>query len=310
MASAEGRSQLAAITHAGVISLSPFVPALGPVGGSLNRPPLALCQDLDRDADGVCMASVEPIDLDGGSSDPDGDLLARTLSPASPFGLGDHGVSLGVSDPVGASATCQARVRVVDRTSPSIAWSAPIVVGTDPGRCSAGPNIVAPTVEDNCGATVESTRGDGENLTARFLLGTTQIDWQAKDGSGLSASCAQTVRVEDREAPTIGNLRTDRAEIWPPNHTMANVTVSYDVLDNCVAHVCSLSVTSNEPENGLGDGATSPDWKIVDEHHVKLRAERSGNGSGRLYTIGVTCTDRAGLASSLSTTVNVPKNRK
>ena len=296
--------------YARVSSLSPFVLALGPVSGSVNRPPLALCQDVDRDADGVCMASVEPFDVDGGSSDPDGDFLIRTLSPASPFGLGDHGVSLGVFDPTGASATCQARVRVTDRTPPSIACSGPIVVGTDPGRCSAGPNIAAPMVEDNCGATLESTRSDGENLAARFLLGTTQIDWQAKDGSGLSSSCGQQVTVEDREPPTIGNLRADRAEIWPPSHKMVNVTVGYDVLDNCVAHVCALSVTSNEPQNGLGDGDTSPDWRIVDDHHVELRAERSGNGAGRVYTIGLTCTDRAGLASSLSTTVNVPKSRK
>ena len=42
--------------------------------------------------------------------------------------------------------------------------------------------------------------------------------------------------------------------------------------------------------DGTGDGDTSPDWEVIDAHHVLLRAERAGNGSGRIYTITVTVT--------------------
>ena len=42
------------------------------------------------------------------------------------------------------------------------------------------------------------------------------------------------------------------------------------------------------------DGNTAPDWEIVDSHHVRLRAERSGRGNGRVYTITITCTDGSG----------------
>ncbi len=69
--------------------------------------------------------------------------------------------------------------------------------------------------------------------------------------------------------------------------------------------VCSVAVTSNEPVNGTGDGDTSPDWVIVDSHHVQLRAERAGNGNGRVYTINVTCPTANG-----KTTVSVPKDKK
>ena len=54
-----------------------------------------------------------------------------------------------------------------------------------------------------------------------------------------------------------------------------------------------MSVSSNEPENGSGDGNTAHDWVIVDGHHVQLRAERSGHGTGRIYTLTVTCQDAA-----------------
>jgi hypothetical protein len=86
---------------------------------------------------------------------------------------------------------------------------------------------------------------------------------------------------------------------------MVDVTVNYDLTDNCGA-ACVLSVTSNEPINGLGDGDTSPDWRIVDAHNVQLRAERSGTGNGRTYTITLTCKDAAGNTTVKTTTVIVP----
>jgi hypothetical protein len=58
----------------------------------------------------------------------------------------------------------------------------------------------------------------------------------------------------------------------------AGHNVNYTVNDNCGMPACVLSVTSNEPINGTGDGDTAPDWEIVDAHHVRLRAERAGTG--------------------------------
>ncbi len=88
---------------------------------------------------------------------------------------------------------------------------------------------------------------------------------------------------------------------------MVNVTVSYDVTDNCPLPPgsCPLSVTSHEPVLGHGSGHTSPDWIVLDDHHVLLRAERMGNGNGRIYTITITCIDSGGVSSSDSVTVTV-----
>ena len=107
--------------------------------------------------------------------------------------------------------------------------------------------------------------------------------------------------------PAIGLLTASPNSLWPPNHKMVGVAVDYSVTDSCGPVTCSpLGVTSNEPVNGTGDGNTSPDWGTFDDHHVQLRAERAGGGSGRIYTVTATCENTLRLSSGRSTAVWVP----
>ena len=105
--------------------------------------------------------------------------------------------------------------------------------------------------------------------------------------------------------PTISGVSVSPNTLWPPNHKMVPVVVNYTVNDDCdPAPVCSLSVRDNEAE-GVGDGHASPDWIVVDAHDVDLRAERLGTGSGRVYTIAISCQNKLGLSSDATATVTV-----
>ena len=107
-------------------------------------------------------------------------------------------------------------------------------------------------------------------------------------------------------APVISETSATRALLWPPNHRMVDVRVDYTVTDPC-PNTCVLTVSSDEPVNDIGDGNTSPDWEVIDAHHVRLRAERAGPGDGRTYTINITCTnDTNQLSSTKTVTVLVP----
>jgi len=92
---------------------------------------------------------------------------------------------------------------------------------------------------------------------------------------------------------------------------MVPVSVSTSKSDNCdAAPVCKIiSVSSNEPIDGLGDGDTAPDWEITGNLTVNLRAERSGAGTGRVYTNTVQCTDASKNSSTKSVTVTVPHDQ-
>jgi hypothetical protein len=115
----------------------------------------------------------------------------------------------------------------------------------------------------------------------------------------------------DNEAPVITNVSVNPQDLGAPNHKMRDVHVSYTATDNCAGVVTtSLAVISNEPVNGTGDGDTAPDWEINGPHHLKLRAERSGQGNGRIYTITITATDAAGNSSASTANVYVSKGNK
>jgi uncharacterized repeat protein (TIGR01451 family) len=178
--------------------------------------------------------------------------------------------------------------------------------------------------------------GSGNNRTVTFPLLTSgqsetitfvaNVNCSVADGTAISNTAtvssftpdpdlannsATATTTASNPPPTITNATADPSSLWPPNHRMVNVTVSYDVTDNCALppDSCTLSVTSNEPVNGKGDGDTFPDWIVVDDHHVLLRAERAGNGNGRIYTITITCTDSGGNSSDEQVEVMVPHDR-
>jgi hypothetical protein len=93
------------------------------------------------------------------------------------------------------------------------------------------------------------------------------------------------------------------------------VTIQAHAADNSGHVILSASVVSNEPPQVDGSGNTIPDFTMpmIDQATgiitLQLRAERSGQGDGRIYTITVTATDQSGNATTADVNVVVPKNQ-
>jgi hypothetical protein len=109
-------------------------------------------------------------------------------------------------------------------------------------------------------------------------------------------------------APVIAGASATPNMLWPPNHKFVEVAIDYAVTNPC-PNTCVLTVSSNEPP--VDDKV--PEWIVVDAHHVELRAERLGDGNGRIYTITITitCTNDTNKKSSTQTvTVLVPHDQE
>jgi len=114
----------------------------------------------------------------------------------------------------------------------------------------------------------------------------------------------------DSTPPVIVSITPSARSLTPPDHKMVPVSFAVQATDLVdPSPVCDVvSVASNEPANGLGDGNTAADWSFVPGSlTVSLRAERSGTGSGRVYTVTIRCRDASGNAAFSTAEVAVPK---
>ena len=119
--------------------------------------------------------------------------------------------------------------------------------------------------------------------------------------------------VVDTTPPQL-TLSVSPSVIWPPDHKFVPVTITVTTSDVCDDHpaIRLVSITSNEAVDVTGSGNTSPDVQGAafgtDDRQFLLRAERSGQGSGRVYTITYEAKDGSGNATTSTVTVTVPKN--
>jgi uncharacterized repeat protein (TIGR01451 family) len=153
-------------------------------------------------------------------------------------------------------------------------------------------------------ATLSCSIPDGTALASAAMIASSTAD---PDGANNAAGAATTV---SNPAPAIAGASATPSRLLIPFHQLVPVTVNYTATDTCGPVTTALGVRSDEPVtgpitiHGLA-GLTSPDWQIVGPHRVRLRAERSLRGDGRVYTITITATDSAGGTSTHDVTVTV-----
>lgn len=114
----------------------------------------------------------------------------------------------------------------------------------------------------------------------------------------------------DDRAPVLKQLRASPNVLWPPDHQMVRVDLHPDASDPCTPLAYGIvSVTSNQPVNGTGDGDTAPDWEITGPLALRLRAERAGDSGTRIYTVTLRIADGVGNEALEPVRVRVPHDQ-
>jgi hypothetical protein len=158
--------------------------------------------------------------------------------------------------------------------------------------------------------------GSGATLSVGLSLGSHAITLVVTDRAGQPGIATTTVVVRDTLPPSL-TLHTDTGTLWPPNHSLVPVNVTWVVVDACdpAPGVQLISLTSSEPDDTAGgtDGATTGDIRGASvgtaDTAFFLRAERDGQGSGRVYTFTYGARDASGNPTTAVLTVTVPHDQ-
>jgi hypothetical protein len=158
---------------------------------------------------------------------------------------------------------------------------------------------------------------EGEVVRGAFKKGMTTVTLRVTDSEGEMDEDEVVINVVDTTPPRFAVVPNPDV-LWPPNHKMVDVEIGFRVVDACSVvpddiEILLRAVRSSEPENDLGDGNTEPDIMGADigtrDTHVQLRAERSGRGVGRTYTLVYTAEDAEGQSVRGRGIVTVPHDQ-
>jgi hypothetical protein len=158
----------------------------------------------------------------------------------------------------------------------------------------------------------DTIAGPTNDPTAQITLalGTHTIELIVNDGKGGAATDEVRIEVKDTTSPTLSVILNPN-NLWPPNHKMVRIHATVEASDICdpAPSVILLSITSDEPDNGLGDGDKPNDIQGANfgttDYDFQLRAERAGSGDGREYTVTYRVTDKSGNFAEESAMVTV-----
>ena len=238
-----------------------------------NQPPVAVCQNITVEADNNCENNtLTAADFDGGSTDPDLDPLTFTVSPAGPYPLGVTNVILTVSDPDGASSTCQATVTVNDVTAP-IAPAAPADLYLEClSENPAPPELFA---LDNCDDVIPASFTQSNTPSSCINDITLVRTWTFTDNSGNTSSVSQTIVISDIIAPL---APTPPADLTVQCASDVPAPIDLTATDNCTGDI-TVSPTANiTPGSCENDFTMVRTWTFTDD---------CGNSSSVSQTIKV-----------------------
>jgi hypothetical protein len=249
---------------------------------------------------------------------------ASVSVPTGSLSSGNHSVSVTVSGSCG-SATKNATLTVTQSTTTSDPADQSVCLG---GTASFSTNAAGTgpfSFVWKQGVTVLNNGDLGGRVsivsagsTSTLTISNVQIRVFGTYSVATTGSCntaTQTATLSVNSSPPTITLNGQNITLWPPDHSYHTINVT-DLVASATSCDGSVSVnsvvidhvTSDEAEDatGGGDGVTLNDIVIsCNRKSVQLRAERAGNGDGRVYTIYFSVTDSLGHTTIVSTTVTV-----
>lgn len=169
-------------------------------------------------------------------------------------------------------------------------------------------------------ATVTVGSGASARLELTVQVPASAVEEQRNDVT-LLVEHADTPRVRNNAVVTVVAGSANRppvctgtspsaASLWPPNHKLAEIRIGgVSDSDGDGVQISISGITQDEPVLERGNGNTAPDGEGLGTPLARVRAERSGQGDGRVYAIQFTASDGKGGSCNGAVRVEVPHDR-
>ncbi len=132
------------------------------------------------------------------------------------------------------------------------------------------------------------------------------LTFTVTDADGDSGQNSVRVTVLNH-APDCSAAAASPALLWPPNNKFVRVSLGgvADADDDPLI----LIITGIRQDEPVGKGNSAPDGKGVGTSTAELRAEKLGNGDGRVYHVYFTAGDGHGSTCTGDVLVSVPHDQ-
>ena len=231
-----------------------------------NTAPIAVCQDITLELGDDGTVTIDPLAIDGGSSDACGiasyELDIDTLDCSN---LGTTTVTLTVTDTNGNQSSCAATVTLEDNSAPVLVCSDVTVELNQDGVALITPSLVA-DITDNCGTSVVTI--NAQEVSCADIGTPLTVTVFASDENGNSASCSAVVTVVDLLAPEIVCPDDQVVNLGPDGtYTLGDYIAdgSATATDNCTDPV---TIFAQDPAAGsvLGFGTQEITFTAEDQY--------------------------------------------
>jgi hypothetical protein len=207
-----------------------------------NLPPVAVCRDVTVSADATCQGRAS---VDDGSYDPDNQPAPLSLSesPAGPFGLGSHPVTLTAFDGL-ESAQCVGTVTVVDTTPP--------VLGGEKGHSLWPPNhkYVTVSLEDCAANARDACHGELPLNQYGRITRVTSDEVEDDKGNGDGHTCQDILLTPGASSVQVRAERegTSNGRVYTLHYTVTDST------GNSASGSCRVGVPHDQSGRAAVDG--------------------------------------------------------
>ncbi|MBL7818264.1 MAG: HYR domain-containing protein [Saprospiraceae bacterium] len=226
-----------------------------------TTPPRALCQNVTIQLNTSGTANLTAAQVNNGSYD-NCQLQSIAVSKTSfdCTNLGTNTVLFTATDAYNNTATCSATITIEDKIPPSVSCKNVTIQLNASGTATLTTVQVDNASTDNCGIT---NRSLSKTSFSCSNLGTNTVIFTAFDASGNSATCAATITVEDKIAPTIVCPENMVVQLKSGECRRA-LTFSATATDNCSSSIIIQQLTGLQSGEIFGIGTFNTGFKATD----------------------------------------------